>query len=216
MLPAALILAFSGLSLPPQLRTLSAEDHTDDAVASLSAPPQKSDFERRFSLEARFGVAAPTGALGVAAEFAFVPRLGIGCGIGTNILGAEYACWLRVRPILGRRRALTLASGVSSAPFTQNEAWAGGVFGPFTGAVAQGREGPGPLDRDFERAYWLNTDLGYESRRGAFLFRVFGGAAALLNPSDGVVQASSSPDAEPADPVLHVLVYAGLGVGFAE
>ena len=118
MLPAALLWAFSGYGLPARLRTLSAEDHTDDAVASLGTPPPKSDFDRRFSLEARFGIAAPTGALGMAAEFAFVPRLGLGCGIGTNILGAEYACWLRVRPILGRSRALTVASGVSSAPFT--------------------------------------------------------------------------------------------------
>jgi hypothetical protein len=58
--------------------------------------------------------------------------------------------------------------------------------------------------------------LGYESRRGAFLFRVFGGAAVLLNPSVGVVQASDSADADPPVGPLSVLLYAGVGIGLTE
>lgn len=60
------------------------------------------------------------------------------------------------------------------------------------------------------------TDLGYDSRSGAVLFRVFGGAAVLLNPSDGALQPNSSPNADPPEAALSALLYAGVGVGFAE
>lgn len=216
MLPAALLLAFSGFSLPAQLGTLSREDHTDDAAAQRGVPPPVSDFEQRFSLEARFGLATPTGALGVAGEFSIIPQLGLGCGVGLNLDGTEYGCWLRARPVLNEHRAFTVSSGVSFAPFTQNDLSAGGVFGFFTSAMTAGREGPGPPDRAWKEAYWLNTDVGYESRRGAFLFRIFGGAAVLLNPSAGIVQASDSPDAEAPVGPLSVLLYAGVGIGFTK
>ncbi len=216
MLVPALVLAFSGLSLPARLGTVSSDDHTEEALLAYRPPSQRSEFERRFSLEARFGIGTPTGGFGVAAEFAFVPELGLGCGVGSNAYGPEYACWLRARPIMGWSRAMTVSSGVSSAPFTQNDFTAGGVFGWGTAALAAGEEGPGPPDRVWAHAYWLNSDLGYESRSGAFLFRVFGGAAVLLNPSDGVVQPDSSPDADRPDAPLSVLLYAGVGMGFAE
>ena len=216
MLASALILAFSGLGLPAQLGTVSSDDHTMEELLAYRPPSQRSPFERRFSLEARFGIGTPTGGFGVAAEVAFVPELGVGCGVGSNIYGAEYACWLRARPILGWDRAMTVSSGVSTAPFTQNDLTGGGVFGWGTAAMAAGRESDGPPDRDWAHAYWLNSDLGYESRKGAFVFRVFGGAAVLLNPSDGVVQPNSSVDADPPVAPLRVLLYAGVGMGFSE
>src|SRR5882724_9905241 len=108
MLAPALILAFSGLALPAQLGTVSSDDHTDEPATMFRAKPQKAEFERQFTLEARFGAAAPTGLVGVAAELAFIPQLGLGCGSGTNVFGAEYACWLRARPVIGRHRALTI------------------------------------------------------------------------------------------------------------
>jgi hypothetical protein len=216
MLSAAMILAFSGLSLPAQLGTLSAEDHTEEQLLGYRPPPAEPEFERHFSLEARFGLATPTGALGVAGEFSIIPQVGLGCGVGLNLDGTEYGCWLRARPVLNKHRAFTVSSGVSVAPFTQNDLSAGGVFGFFTSALASGREGPGPPDRVWKEAYWLNTDVGYESRRGAFLFRVFGGAAVLLNPSGGVAQASDSADADPPVGPLSVLLYAGVGMGLTE
>jgi hypothetical protein len=216
MLAPALILAFSGLGLPAQLATASSEDHTDEPATMFRAKPPKGEFERWFSLEARFGVAAPTGLVGIAAELAFIPQLGLGCGLGTNLFGAEYACWLRARPVIGRHRALTLSSGFSTAPFTQSETTQDGVFGIFTGPLSSMREGPGPDERVYKQAYWLNTDLGYESRRDAFVFRVFGGVAALMNPNDGVVQHSSSPDAVHADPPVSAMAYVGVGLGFTE
>ena len=215
MFAAALVLALSGFSLPARLGTVSSDDYTEEQLLAYHPPPPKDEFERRFSLEARFGLATPTGAVGVAGEFSFIPELGLGCGVGNNVYGAEYACWLRARPVRNEGRAFTVSSGVSSAPFTQNDASAGGVFGFFTGALASGREGPGPPDRNWKHAYWLNTDLGYESRKSAFLFRVFGGAAVLLNPSDGVLEASSA-DSDPPEGALSVLLYAGVGMGFTE
>jgi hypothetical protein len=216
MLAPALLLAFSNLSLPAQLGILSAEDHTEEQLLAYRPPPPEAEFERHFSLEARFGLATPTGALGAAGEFSIVTQLGLGCGVGLNLDGTEYGCWLRARPLLNDHRAFTVSSGVSFAPFTQNDLSAGGVFGFFTSALASGREGPGPPDRAWKEAYWLNTDLGYESRRGAFLFRVFGGAAVLLDPSAGVVQASDSPHADPPVGPLSVLLYAGVGMGLTD
>ena len=217
MLIPTLFLALSGLSSAAPLGTLSSRDHTDELLTEFELPaPPKSDFERRFTLELRLGIAAPTGGLGVAAEFGFIPRLGLGCGVGSNVTGAEYACWLRVRPVLGQHRALTVSSGVSTAPFVQNDLTSGGLFGWGTGALSQIGERPAPPDRDWAHAYWLNTDLGYEFRRDDFLFRAFGGVALLLNPSDGVLQPSSSPDAEAPGGPLSALIYAGFGVGICE
>ena len=210
LLPAA-ILALSSASASPDLRTLSSNDYTEEIR---EAPRPASNFDRRITLELRLGVAAPTGGLGGAVEFALVPRVGLGCGVGTNGVGPEYACWLRARPIIVRNRALTLSSGLSTAPFVQDYATVGGAFGWATAAIDQMGESPPPPARVWAHAYWLNTDVGYESRRNSFLFRVFGGLAALLNPNDSMIQASASDDAPPADKPVHVLIYAGLGLGY--
>lgn len=211
MLVPAAFLALSSASTPSDIGTLSSNDYTDEI--SESARPA-SNFDRRFTLELRLGVAAPTGGLGGAVEFSLVPRMGLGCGAGTNGVGPEYACWLRARPIIVRNRALTLSSGLSMAPFVQNYATVGGAFGWGTAAIAQMGEHPPPPDRVWAHAYWLNTDVGHESRRNSFLFRVFGGLAALLNPNDSVIQASDSDDAPPADKPVHVLIYVGIGLGY--
>jgi len=217
MLLPAVILALSHANLPTETRTVSSNDDTDELAESVRVPRRPvSEFDRRFTLELRLGVATPTGALGVGGEFAFVPRLGIGCGVGTNAYGAEYGCWLRARPILGQSRALSLSTGLSTAPFRQNDASAGGVFGWGTGAMSSMRESPDPPERVWAHAYWLNTDVGYENRREAFLFRVFGGVAALLNPNDGVVEAATQPDTPRAEAPVSALIYAGVGVGFSE
>ena len=204
MLVPALVLAFSGLRLPADIFTVSSDEHS--AAPTPARPPRTDEFDRPFTLEARFGVSAPTGVAGVAAELSFVPQLGLGCGLGSNVVGAEYACWLRTRGIYGRyrNRAVTISSGLSTAPFhqTQSPHW----FDD---------QAPPPFERDYKHAYWVNTDVGYESRSYGFVFRVFGGVAALLNPDDGVLQPSSSgATARPADPV-DVMAYAGLGLGFA-
>ena len=216
MLMPALILALSGLNLPAEIGTVSPRDHTEELLTEFELPkPPESDFERRFTLELRLGIAAPTGAIGVAAEFAFVPRLGLGCGVGSNVYGAEYACWLRWRPLLRRHQALTVSSGVSTAPFVQNDLTSGGLFGFFTDAMGSLREDSPPPEREWAHADWLNTDLGCEVRQGKFVFRAFGGVAVLLNPSGGVLQPSLA-DAAPFEGPLSALIYAGLGVGFAE
>ncbi|MEP7052642.1 MAG: hypothetical protein ABJB12_19900 [Pseudomonadota bacterium] len=216
MLAPTLILAFSGLGLPAELGTVSSDNHTEEPATMFRRAAPRPEFDRQFTLEARLGVATPTGLAGVAAEFSFIPQFGVGCGVGSNVYDAEYACWLRARPVIGVHRALTLSSGFSTAAFTQTEATQAGVLGIFTAAFASMREGPGPDERSYARAYWLNTDLGYETRRAAFVFRVFGGIAALMNPSDGVVQQRSSPDALPANAPLSAMAYAGVGLGLAE
>jgi hypothetical protein len=48
MLPAAVFLAFSGLSLPAELATVSSEDHTKEQLLAYRPPPPKDKFERHF------------------------------------------------------------------------------------------------------------------------------------------------------------------------
>jgi hypothetical protein len=178
MLVPALVLAFSGLRLPADIFTVSSDERA--AAPAPPRPPRTDEFDRRFSLEVRLGVAAPTGIVGVAAELSFVPQLGVGCGLGSNLVGPEYACWLRTRGILGRyrNRAVTISSGLSTAPFKQTES-----------PHFFDDQSPAPFERDYKHAYWVNTDVGYESRSYGLVFRVFGGVAALLNPDDGVLPA---------------------------
>jgi hypothetical protein len=64
---------------------------------------------------------------------------------------------------------------------------------------------------DYRHAVWLNTDIGYERRRDALVFRFFVGVAALLNPSSGV-HLYQPPNSQPRPGAI---LYAGFGVGFA-
>ena len=205
MLAPALILAFSSLRLPADIFTVSSDEH--NAAPAPPRPPRTDEFDRWFTLEARLGVSAPTGVVGIAAELSFVPQFGVGCGVGSNLVGPEYACWLRTRGIFGRyrNRAFTVSSGLSTAPFKQTE-----------GPHFFDDDGPAPFERDYTHAYWVNTDVGYESRSYGFVFRVFGGVAGLLNPDDGVLQPSPNDFSRvaPAGPV-DVMAYAGLGLGIA-
>jgi len=211
MLAPLLILASTGLTLPSTAYTVSSSSNTELGPAALAE-----DFSKHpFSLELRLGVATPTGGIGLAAEYSLLPEFALGCGIGTNGLSAEPACWLRARALVERRFALTLSSGFSTAEFVQNEVTQDGVFAIGTAALHQMGEGPGPDSRNFSRADWLNSDIGFEVRNDAVVFRGFAGAAALLNPNDGVVEKTGHSDEVPADPVLQALVYLGFGIGVA-
>jgi hypothetical protein len=212
MLSAVLLFTVIGAaSVAAPVTVLPAED-TFEQLAE--PPPPENLFETHpLSFELRFGVAAPTGALGVALEYSPIEEVGLGCGIGSNVLGWEPACWLRGRAPLARNRALTLSSGLSMSTYDQSYTTNEGLFDLFGGALAGMGEAP-TRDLEFRRAYWSNTDLGYEARHKSFVFRAFIGAAILLNPSSGVAAVYPSDD-KPAETPIAVLAYGGIGVGYA-
>lgn len=155
---------------------------------------------RPFAIEVDLGVATPVGALGVMIDTSPSSRFSIGCGLGTNLYfrtissGFEGACMMHLRPLSGRERALSLGVGASVGSFEKSEVSAMGAFGPLLGPMTAIREGPGPRDKRWDVAAWLNFDIGYERRtvQGA-TFRVYLGVAQLLNPGSG-------RETEPPDP----------------
>lgn len=180
--------------------------------------PQLGPFDKRpFSLELRLGIATPTGAIGVAAEYSMIPAFSLGAGIGNNFWGAEPAVWLRGRLIGGRQRdhALTGSVGISTAHFEQNQATEYGFFGLWTGPMSANGHNESPNSRVYERAYWVNADVGLESRTNALLIRYFVGLAGLVNPADGVEHRSSSMYEVRAGSPVTAMLYMGMGLGFS-
>ncbi|MEO7034978.1 MAG: hypothetical protein ABI548_13800 [Polyangiaceae bacterium] len=164
------------------------------------------------TIESRLGFGLPTGVFGGALSYSPIPALGLDCGAGANLKGLQLACGLRARLVLGSRarsfgvdlsRAFTLTSGLSTGPYEDNH-----VFERFTAA-----DGPGPASRNYQRAYWWNTDIGVEERYEGLVLRAFGGVALLLNPGAGSdVLTASDQRGEPATTTIG---YFGIGMGAA-
>jgi hypothetical protein len=189
-----------------------------DYVRAQPAEPQsaaRDDFtEHPVTIEWRGGIASPTGLFGGALSYSPIPQIGLDCGAGTNLRGLQLACGLRARLMLGgspssasafargRRRAITLTSGVSTGPYVDTHAlqkvtWV---------------DGEGPADRSYTRAYWWNTDLGVEGRYEGAVVRGFVGVALLQNPGAGTDLVSGNQRAEPPTTAIW---YVGIGLGVA-
>jgi hypothetical protein len=191
---------------PPELATPIA------TPADPTPSPMEEFAARPLTLEARLGLGAPTGLLGLAVTYSPLPAFGFDCGAGTNTLGLQLACSVHGRLVLSSReetfgldwaRALTLSSGFSSGRYVD--------FHSFENLTAV--DGPNPAELHFARAYWWNTDLGAEWRDGAFVMRVFVGVALLLNPNAyTIVKPESDSRIEPASTTL---LYFGFGFGGA-
>lgn len=212
MLGPLLVLTLSGVALAtPPLTLLPSNNSFEGIVEPL--PPKNIFDARPLSLELRLGIATPTGALGIALEYSFIKEFGLGCGIGSNVLGWEPACWLRGRVVATPDRALTLSTGLSESTYAQAETTRAGLFSLFNGAFAgMGESQTRALE--FNPAYWSNTDFGYESRHNSFVFRAFLGAAVLLNPSSGVSPVYPSAN-KPAETPIALMAYGGVGFGYA-
>jgi hypothetical protein len=185
---------------------------TAPADPTPSPAPLEEFAARPVTLEARFGLGAPTGLLGLAVTYSPLPAFGFDCGAGTNTLGLQLACSVRGRLVLSSRersfgldwaRALTLSSGFSGGRYVDSH-----FFEQLTAV-----DGPRPAELHFARAYWWNADLGAEWRDGAFVLRVFVGVALLLNPNAyAIVKREIESRVEPASTTL---LYFGLGLGGA-
>lgn len=181
------------------------------APPSAELSPWDEWAQRPFSFEARLGLGAPTGFLGLAASYSPSPVLGFECGAGTNARGLQLACALRGRLVLGSRESFVHANWLRAVALTS-----GFARGPYNGTAWNDRlpaDGPAAADLLFAAAYWWNTDLGVEWRSRAFTARVFLGLAVLLNPSDYTVIKRSGDDFVERPSTR--LVYFGFGVGIA-
>jgi hypothetical protein len=180
MSPIGVFFAFASATVVPAAQLPSPASNTASAnpasaqaqLAPLIALPQPTPLQlspwdefaaRPFTLEARYGLGSPVGFIGVAAELSPVPALALGCGAGTNLVGLQLACWLSGRVVLRSRehalgvewaRAITLSSGFSEGSYVQRA----NVFENLP------IDGPGTASRNYSRAYWWNTDIGFEEK----------------------------------------------------
>lgn len=170
-------------------------------------PAAQTPFEaRRLSLEVRLGLATPTGWYGAAVEYSLLPEFALGCGAGNSSLSLEPGCWARARLLIDANKAYTLASGFSTASYNGNGGSVEDLFSPFVGQIHESQA----MNFHVAHALWWNTDVGYEYRRRAYVFRAFVGAAVFVNRNDAV---SNSPNLT-ASP-LFATMYLGFGFGFA-
>jgi hypothetical protein len=151
------------------------------AVASFLAPAARAEEEmsawerHRNSVEVRFGIGTPVGALGAVFLRAIAPQVSLGGGIGVGsgptpasmVHGAAIA---QLRPIVGTNNALLLELSVSG----------GGYLEPDIG-LDHGNHAPwgSPF------AVFTQVAFGYELRTdGGFGLHVAPGLAWLMNPGN--------------------------------
>lgn len=116
---------------------------------------------------------------------------------------------LRPRLLLRRDKALAFGIGGSTGPHKQ------GYLRP----SVSGNETAETTHYRWQRANWVNLEVGYEWRRdNGFVFRPVFGLAFLTNPDSAEVFEPVAEDHY--DLVAHsdrqtMLLYAGVGVGYA-
>ncbi|HEY5377391.1 MAG TPA: hypothetical protein VIK01_27110 [Polyangiaceae bacterium] len=213
MLGSALLLLLltDDVSLPAPQAPLSAQPSVAKASeANTSPPPVTNAFAARpLSFELRLGIATPTGALGVAVEYSLLAPLAVGCGVGSNALGWEPACWLRGRWVTEPSEAYTLSTGLGTSRYDSGETKLEDLLYPFIGEV----HASGSSNFKFQHAAWWSSDIGYEYRQQADVFRAFIGVAVLLNPGEASTFSATATQAA-ASP-LDATGYVGFGFGFA-
>jgi hypothetical protein len=136
--------------------------------------------------EVQVGIAAPTGAVGLFADYSLAEWLSINLGVGTNLVGVEAASELRVRFAPGSGRTMTMGLGYSLGPHEQTEITRLGLLAPWFGPMTQMGQTKYPSRYVWDLAHWVNLSAGYEGReRNGNSLRIFGGVGILLNPEEG-------------------------------
>jgi hypothetical protein len=184
---------------------------------SAAATPRGQWAERPFAADAVLGFATPVGEAGGTVDYALVPRLSLGGGVGTNLQGLQLAGGARFRFTPQRPASLFAGAWYSQGPFDQGVGTRYGIVS----AVLHGAERltdharPTPWRR-WDQARWVNLELGGEERRpGGFDARGFCGVALLLNPKSNREQLDVVVDHGPAPDVVPVLLYVGAAFGFS-
>jgi hypothetical protein len=158
------------------------------------------------------GIATPTGLAGVGLDYSPTHLLSLDCRGGTNLIGPEAACNVRVRPAAGAEQAFYLGAGLSFGPHAQSDVSQDGLFALFTGPFsAMSHTSYGSYRWDL--AYFTNLELGHETRLWTgFTMRAYFGLGVLMNPGDGV---ESRRDYEESVSISNVLAYGGFAFGYA-
>jgi hypothetical protein len=199
------VAATAGIAPTAPAEDVVSDDTADERPTTWRTQP--------LAIELPLGLGAPTGFIGVAIDYAPVPVLALNAGVGFGGSGLQYAFAARARIFRfeDRKRrnhlALYLGAGVSSGVFdSAHVQWNIPVDGSqsFT-------EDP-VAHVHFDHAVWGNLEAGIEIRLGSHLqLRPFLGAAALLDPNDGVAVAGERGEAP--DPVERWSPYIGLALG---
>ncbi len=161
------------------------------AAPAAAEPARASWVERPFTIEGQLGLASPIG-VGVAADYAPTSWLSVGAGVGRNSVATQVAVGARARVWSSPARAMFV--GVAGS---------GGGWSEPT---------PDDVTRSFDRAYWLNAEVGVEGRGAWLSGRAFFGVGSLLNRDDWTCSGATGCD---DDVESSVLPYFGFAVGFA-
>jgi hypothetical protein len=142
-------------------------------------------FEHRpISVVGVAGFGAPLGLVGIAGQYALAEALSLGAGAGTNSQGLQLSVFANLRPLHWSARSVAIAVGPQVA-------YATGPWDPLE-IYATGH-GSNDGQYVFDRAHWLQVDLGLEVQsKGGFVFRFSHGAAFLLNPNGGHCEGAAS------------------------
>jgi hypothetical protein len=142
-------------------------------------------FEHRpVSVVGVTGFGAPLGLLGVAGQYALAEALSLGAGAGINSQGLQLSVFADLRPLHWSARSVAIAVGPQVA-------YATGPWAPLE-IHASGHD-TNDAQYVFDRAHWLQVDLGVEVQsKGGVVFRFSQGAAFLLNPDGGHCEGAPS------------------------
>jgi hypothetical protein len=195
-----------------------AEESGEDVRASAPRARPSSWTKYRWAIDAQVGIATPLGAIGVGVDYTpLLDLLSLDCGIGTNFVGPEIACGLRLRHVFQRgHQSIYLGLGASGGPHEQTRVTRLGAWAPLIAPLTAMGHGAYSAGYRFDIAYWANVEFGYESRsRKGGTFRAFVGSGILLNP--GQARSTDPPPSSAATvlPPATALGYVGVAFGRA-
>jgi hypothetical protein len=166
----------------------------------------------KLAIMAHIGLGTPYGGLGAALDFVPHENLGIEAGLGTNLIGPQFALTPRLRLSLRRQRYFTIGTGASTGKFEARNGM-DGLLGAMRIMESMGHSSHST--KRWSRAYFWNFELGLETRsaRSIFVTRLYLGYSRVLNPRDSTC-VSPSADALPCrDDQGNALVYGGFALG---
>jgi hypothetical protein len=212
---AALLMLVSEVAMaqqpPPAAAPVAIEQHPSPPTPTESDHP----FRRRpFAVDAVLGIATPWGLAGVSAEYAPIEHLSLSGGVGTNLIGWQFAGMARARFTPERQSSFYLGAGYSQGKHEQYAGNRDGAFSLLTGPLTSMGHNP-ERGHSWQTARWLNTELGVERREPRGLdVRGFLGSAFLLNADAGVAE---PPDASQSAllPTREFMIYVGTALGFS-
>jgi len=133
--------------------------------------PTSNRNEPWVSVSATFGIATPLGEAGLELDAHLTDWLSVSAGVGLGASGPQLAAMPRLSMPINKAARVYFGVGASEGRYTWNEL----TFDE-------------PAKKSWDRAYWLNGELGFERRMAdgtsAWTTRVFAGVGKVLNDQD--------------------------------